>query len=454
MLLILDIGTSSMRGMLMDCRGQIIKKRQSKYRPEHMPDGGVLMETGQLNKALETCLEEIGSYCTAEGIYLDGISVTAQRSSVIPMGKDGHALCPALMWQDKRCVGLIEDLTDRTKAIYEICGMRLSPVFSAPKMRYVKTHMPEIYEQSVKLIGFQEYVLHYLTGEYVTDTSIASRTCLYDLRMNKWSEDLLALFEVDKEKLCPIAPVGSVVGSTRSRIGGLLKTDRSIPVVSAGGDQQCAALGMQDQKEDSLICNMGTGAYVIAQTDRPVLDPNMRVNCNVGGRPGTWILEGMVPGVGTTLDWLCNIFYSHLEKEEALKILLKEAEKAPAGARGMCFVNALAGTGTPEWNLLQNGSFTNLLLRHTREDFARAGLEGIVRDVAGCVKSVETMLPEKGGPVKVSGGLSRAEFLMELLEDTLGRSVCRADESEATALGAFKSGMQALNMHGGYYEQS
>lgn len=266
--------------------------------------------------------------------------------------------------------------------------------------------------------------------------------------MNEWSDELLRLFEVDKEKLCPLVPVGSVIGETRSCVSDILKNGRSIPVVSAGGDQQCAALGAQDEEENCLLCNLGTGAYVIAQTDNPVLDMEMRVNCNVGGRQGTWILEGMVPGAGTTLDWLCNTFYGHLDKEEALGVLLKEAVNEPKGAHGMCFVNALAGTGTPEWNLSKKGSFTNILLQHTRGDFARAGLEGMIRDVVGCVKCVEEMLPEKDRPIKVSGGLSKSEFLLGLLEDMLGRRVCQSDESEATAMGAFKSGFQALNMDG------
>lgn len=447
MLLILDIGTSSMRGMLMDCYGHMLKSIQKKYTLRYTPDGGVLMEMEQLDKALQQCLEEMGSYRAARQRYPEGISVTAQRSSVIPMGKDGHALCDGIMWQDKRCVTLLEKLAPGTEMVYGICGMRPSPVFSAPKMQYIKTYMPEIYEKAVKLIGFQEYVLHYLTGEYITDTSIASRTCLYDLHREMWSEELLGLFGIDKGKLCGLAPAGSVIGETAVGINHLLGIRHGIPVVSAGGDQQCAALGMLDETEDGTIINMGTGAYVIAMTDKPVLDKEMRVNCNVGAAEGTWIVEGMVPNAGTTLDWLCNTFYLWTDKDKALGMLLKEAEEAPKGAHGMCFVNALTGTGTPEWNPLEKGSFTNILLQHTREDFARAGLEGIIRDVAGCVKVVEAMLPEqqeKG--IKVSGGLSKSRFLVGMLEDALGRKVSLADESEATAIGAWKSGMRALNI--------
>lgn len=448
MLLILDIGTSSMRGMLMDRRGNVLKSCQNKYTLTYTPDGGVQMEMRQLDKALEKCLEQIGGYCAAERAEILGISVTAQRSSVIPMGKDGHALGDAVMWQDKRCACFIEELKPKVSQIYGICGMRPSPVFSAPKMQYMKVHMPGIYERAEKLIGFQEYVLHYLTGEYVTDASIASRTCLYDLNLDDWSEELLVLFGIDKEKLCRLVPVGSVIGVTTSHISALLGTKGRIPVVSAGGDQQCAALGMQDEEGKSLICNMGTGAYVIAMTDRPVLDLKMRVNCNVGPAENAWILEGMVPSAGTTLDWLCSTFYGHLDKEEALYMMLKEAEEIPSGAHGMCFMNALAGTGTPEWNPMQKGSFTNILLQHKRGDFARAGLEGIIRDVAGCVESVEAMLPERCTALKVAGGLSRSKFLTRMLEDMLGRSVCPADECEATAMGAFKSGIHALNRDG------
>ncbi len=445
MLLILDIGTSSMRGILMDGRGNVLKSCQNKYTLTYTPDGGVRMEMKQLDAALGKCLEEIGGCCAANRFRLLGISVTAQRSSVIPMGKDGEALGDAVMWQDKRCACFVESLKSQIPRIYGICGMRLSPVFSAPKMQYMKIHMPGIYERAEKLIGFQEYALHYLTGKYVTDTSIASRTCLYDLYRQDWSEELLALFGIEKEKLCTLVPVGSVIGETTSRITGLLGMEDGIPVVSAGGDQQCAALGMQEEGKKSLICNMGTGAYVMAMTDRPVSDPEMRVNCNVGPAENTWILEGMVPSAGTTIDWLCKTFYGHMDKDEALPMLLKEAGEVPKGARGMRFRNALAGTGTPDWNPMEKGSFTNILLQHGRGDFVRAGLEGILRDVSGCVESVEAMLPERYTSLKVAGGLSKSEFLTGMLEDMLARKVRTADESEATVMGAFRSGMRALN---------
>ncbi len=129
MLLILDIGTSSMRGMLMDDHGHILKSCQSKYWLHYTSEGGVLMEMRQLDEALDRCLREIGDFCATEKIKLDGISVTAQRSSVIPMGKDGHALCHAVMWQDKRCVGLIEELAPKTKTIYGIAGCVLLRFF-------------------------------------------------------------------------------------------------------------------------------------------------------------------------------------------------------------------------------------------------------------------------------------------------------------------------------------
>ncbi|MCI8403105.1 MAG: hypothetical protein HFI38_13625 [Lachnospiraceae bacterium] len=446
MLLILDIGTSSMRGLLIDLQGNIRKKIQRSYTLTCLPDGGVEMEMEKLDRALWECLQRMGDFCTEEGVTLEGISVTSQRSSVIPMGPDGRAQGNALMWQDRRCARLLEKQQPGSREIYEICGMRLSPVMSAPKMGYMKEHMPDLYDRAVKLIGFQEYVLHWLTGVYATDTSIASRTGLYDLKKDRWSRELLDRFGVAEKKLCPLVPVGSVVGETAGSVNGLLRTGRNVPVVSAGGDQQCAVLGMKCGDGNDMICNMGTGAYVIALTDHPVIDNRMRVNCNVSAVRGKWILEGMVLNAGTTLDWLCALFYGHLTKEEALKELIAEAKASETGARGLHFKNALTGTGTPAWDTQVRAEFTGIELRHQREDFVRAGLEGVIRDVAACAKSVEDLLDTPCTAVRVAGGLSKSEWIVDLLSEQLQKPVCVAAQREATGLGAFLSGMKALHM--------
>lgn len=444
MLLIFDIGTSSMRAMLIEDRGQICKKIQKKYVLSYLPDGGVEMELISLDAALLECLEEMGDYCRKEHLRVEGISVTSQRSSVIPMGRDEKPVFRALMWQDRRCASVLERMASHEKRIFEISGMRPSPVPSAPKMRYIKEYMPEIYDKTEKLIGFQEYVLHWLTGEYVTDTSIASRTCLYDLCGNTWSEELLYLFGLDGEKLCSLTPVGSVIGECREAVQRTLGSETRILVVTAGGDQQCAALGMGCIKTSDLICNMGTGAFVAALTDRPVIDSKMRVNCNVSAIEGEWMIEGMVPSAGTTLDWLCQVFYGFMEKSKRLSILLAEAEMSPTGARGLLFRNALTGTGTPEWDPSARAAFMEIEPRHTREDFARSALEGIVRDICACVNCVETFVPRPGQVMRAAGGLSKSSFFVQMLSETLGKRVIPARDCEATGLGAWISAMHAL----------
>lgn len=444
MLLIFDIGTSSMRAMLMDDAGRIHKKLQKRYVLSCLPDGGVEMELSGLDAALEESMGEIGCCCRMERLEVGGISVTSQRSSVIPMGNDGKPLSRALMWQDRRCMQQLERLRPQNGRIYEICGMRPSSVPSAPKMLYVKECMPDIYEAAVKLIGFQEYVLHWLTGEYVTDTSIASRTCLYDLRRNAWSGELLSIFGLDKEKLCHLIPVGSVAGLSVEKVNRFLGTATGIPVVSAGGDQQCAALGMGCVENGDLICNMGTGAFAAALTDCPVIDYGMRINCNVSAIEGKWIVEGMALNAGITLDWLCDLFYGHLAKEERFRKLFEEAELSPKGAQGLLFSNALTGTGTPDWDASARAGFTEIELKHRREDFVRAGLEGIVRNISGCVKCVESFVHEPGSGIKAAGGLSKSGFFVRLLSEELGKSVIPMDDCEATGRGAWISAMHVL----------
>lgn len=442
MLLILDIGTSSMRAVLMDKYGTLCGKVQHRYPLLYPCDGGVEMDLAELDAAMIASLREVGELCRKNGWTLEGISVSAQRSSVIPMGTDGKAMAHALMWQDRRCAYILDQVRENTRTVFEICGMRPSPVFSAPKMCYLRDRIPEIYEKAEKLIGFQEYVLHYLTGEYATDTSIASRTCLYDLKADKWSDELIDLFGLDRRKLCKLVPVGSVIGQTLREIDNLLELDQTVPVISAGGDQQCAALGMGCGTSKDLACNLGTGAYTIATVEKPLIDPQMRVNCNVSAIQGNWILEGSVLSAGRTVDWFCDLFYPKIYNP--VQMLFQEASQSSPGARGLRFINHLTGAGTPRWDPTLRAEFQGIDSRHGRADFARAVLEGIARDIRACVDSISALSGQPYPEIRTAGGLTRSAFFNQMVADMIGRTVVLADESEATSVGAWRVGMLAL----------
>jgi sugar (pentulose or hexulose) kinase len=452
MIVVIDIGTSSLRTLLMDNEGKILDVQKRGYSLSHPSSNAVEMDMALLDTALYEALKESFSVLKAWGKQATAFSVTAQRSSVIPVDEQGRALAPALMWQDTRSSGICEEVWASKKEIYAISGMKPSPVFSAPKMAYLKRTFPGVYASSYKLIGFCEYVLHTLTGLFVTDTSIASRTCLFDITKKEWSPFLLDLFSIDCNKLCTLVDVGTVIGKTTEHFGILMGIPYSIPVVSAGGDQQCAALGLGCIEKDSAMINLGTGAYVIALTDKPFLDTGMRVNCNVSAIPDKWIVEGAVLSAGKTLDWVNDNFFKHVQETRPYEVFTQKSRNVPIGSNGLRFSVQFAGKGTPIWNPNMKGSIGNLSFQNTKDDLARGVLEGIACAVDECVSCISELLGGVQEPVNVAGGLSKDGFFDQILSDMSRKELTKYATCEATAFGAWMSAAVALKKHNSYKE--
>lgn len=447
MILVIDVGTSSLRAALMDGQGKIRHMEQREYPLLMLPHDGVEMDLAVLDRALDDALEAVGQWLRTTQAQVQAVSVTAQRSSVIPVDREGRALANALMWQDRRAAPVCDALRDKEFDLFRRCGLRLSPVFSAPKMCYLRDTSPQIYEQAYKLVGFQEYVLHHLCGAWATDETIASRTCLFDLYEKKWSEALLQTFGLDPDKLCPLILAGSIAAETTARITAMLQQSRPIPVISAGGDQQCAALGQGATEPGHLVANSGTGAYVIAIAGSPCIDREMRVSCNAAATPGQWILEGSVLSAGRTVDWFNRTFMASRDETHPFENLERELQQSTCGAHELLFCNALTGVGTPDWDTGRRAGFAGIGPDHTRADFARAVLEGVAADVARCVQILEQFMHEPFREVRCAGGLTRIRLYNQILADMLGRPVVRAQVHEATGLGAWISAAVTLGLY-------
>lgn len=443
MIIVIDIGSSSVRSMVIDENGTIRKKCQKTYEVQTINEKTVVQDASLVLRQTLATLEEAGSWVLKTQNTIAGISVTAQRSSVIPVDADGRALDVAITWQDTRAYPICCEYKEEWEEIYEITGMRLTPVFSAPKMIFLKRNSPEIYQRAFKLIGFQEYILYHLTGQFATDTSFASRTSLFDIKELQWSERLLDLFGVDKDKLCPIVSVGSIIGSTNQSITKMLSVDKPVPVISAGGDQQCAALGQGCLAAGDIEVNSGSGAYVIGISDCPVFDPQLSVNCNVSAIEGKWIVEGAVLSAGKAVDWMNRQFF--LEPgEEGYDKFMQACKMTPPGANGVLISPSFAGKGTPEWNSKIRAGIFQLSFDNKKTDLTRALLEGIAAELAECVDTVEALIKTETGKLNAAGGLMHNDVYAQILADMFGKTVSCPEISEATGIGAWISAEKAL----------
>lgn len=440
----LDIGTTSLRATLHDEKGKALAVEQIQNPPAYYADGRVEQDAAAWDERVPAAIKAAADRGKSLGIKIAALSLTAQRSSVIPVDRGGNALRPAIMWQDLRTAPLVAALSANDAEVYARCGLRAGTVFSAVKMLWIKREEPEIYARTHRMLGIQDYVVLKLTGRFATDWSLASRSNLIDLDAKTWSEELMSLFEVRPDHLCELVPPGSILGGILPEAAERLGLPSGLPVVGAGGDQQCAALGLGLFSSRRAVTNTGTGSYLLGHSDARPRDPAMRVQCNLAALPGAYIVEAALPTSGSVYRWLAELWKDG-EGGNALKQLDAEAEAAGPGAGGVVMLPLFNGSGSPDWNAAARGTFHGLSLATTRGDLARAALEGIAFELAGGLDVVEELCGA-AEEIGAAGGLSRLSLFNHILADVFGKPLLRHPGGEATALGAWMSGAVAAGL--------
>lgn len=444
-ILVIDTGSSSMRGILFDASGKILFSHQLKYTMTVGTDGSAVMEADIFSRCLKDICRCVAAELQTQGYQLLAVSLDSQRSSVLAVDEQIRPLYPILMWYDKRCSDICTGFSRQTiQDIYEQCGMRLTPVSSAPKMLWLKRNLPHIYESAFKLIGIHDYLMYMLTGKLVTDATCACRTALMDIRTFDWSDTLLSIFEIDRDKLCPILAPGSIVSTLTATFAEETGLPQ-VPVVSGGGDQQCCLLGQGQLEKDTISVNSGSASYLAIPLDRVTLDPEMEVNVSAFFGSSPWVLEGANMGSGTVYQWFNRFFYQDGEDIKDTTRINLEVAAEPPGCDGLICYADFAGRGCPDTDPHARGMFTGIGLQHTRGSFARAVLEGICFDIFRCIQHMVAL----GIPVhriQSTGGLTNFPVFNQILADISGMEVRVASCREATATGTFFAACTALGL--------
>lgn len=461
----IDGGTTSIRAVLFDRVGRPAAFAQAENPPVYLGDGRVEQEASTWEKAAFRILSEVSAAGNASGIRAAAVTITANRSCVIPVDSRGEALHPALMWQDTRTDGICRELASRSREVYERSGLPITSVFSAVKMAWIRRERPDVWARTARMLGVQDYLFFLLTGDFVTNRSLASRTNLLSLDSGDWDPVLLDIFGIDSRVLCDLVDPGEVAGVVTPEAAAASGLPAGIPVVTAGGDQQCAALGMGLLDAGDVVANTGTGSYVIGLSDRPVRDPDMRLYCNISALPGRFVAEAASPAAGVAYRWFRDRFYGGPDGGvDGFGAINAEVEASPPGANGVVHMPRFkrmgpvraGGTGPagagPEGPAEQSGgaggcaSFHGIGLATTRGDLARAVLEGVAGDMADNLDRIERWTGPKDR-IRAAGGLTRFHEFDLILASLIGRPVVLAAESEATARGAWISAAVRLGLY-------
>jgi glycerol kinase len=345
----------------------------------------------------------------------------------------GRAIHPAIVWQDRRTADACAALraAGHEQAVRARTGLELDATFPATKLRWVLDNVEgagAAAEAGRLAYGdVAAWLLHRLGGVHVTDAGNAGRSLLCPLGGRDWDDELLALFGIPRALLPP------VVDSDRiDAIAAVGPAHAELPVRAAAGDQQASLFGLRCWEAGSAKVTLGTGAFVLAQAGGQPPSPPAGVLASCAWRRAgstSFALEGFIPTAGAAVDWFSRI--GALPAGHELDALLRSAGP---GETGVVCVPALQGFGTPGWQAAARGALLGLDLGTTRADLARAVVDGILHQVTDAVEAMgaATTLDT----VRLDGGLSRSDWIVQRLADLAGVRVERSANPDSTALGA------------------
>jgi glycerol kinase len=438
LVLALDQGTTSSRAILFDADGAIRGLAQQPTTQLYPHPGWVNQDGREIWSTILAVARAAlaGAGVTAESVA--AIGITNQRETTILWDRaTGEPVAPAIVWQSRQTAPLVEAIRERgmTETYQAVTGLVPDAYFSATKIAWLLDQDPELRrraEAGEVLFGtVDSWLLWHLSGGtlHATDPSNASRTMLYDIRRLDWSDELLADLAIPRAMLPVVKPSSGLFCETPATLFGA-----PLPVAGVAGDQQAALFGQTCFAPGEAKNTYGTGSFLLLQTGEEVRASANRllttIAWGIGGRT-YYALEGAIFVTGAAIQWL----------RDGLGII-KEARDVEALAAsvpdsgGVVFVPALVGLGAPYWDQAARGTLIGITRGTTAAHIARATLEAIA---CQCRDVLDAMHADAGidlTELKVDGGATANDLLMQIQADLLGVPVVRPNTLETTALGA------------------
>ena len=435
-ILALDQGTTSSRAMLVGHDGKVAGLAQAAFRQIFPKPGWVEHDPKEIWSTQFGVAMEAAAQAGARPESIAAIGVTNQRETAIVWDrKTGEPVYNAIVWQDRRTAGMCDQLReqDHEKLIQEKTGLVLDAYFSGTKVRWILDNVAGARaraERGELCFGtVDSWLIWNLTdGEkHVTDVTNASRTMLFDVHKQAWDDELLELLQVPRAMLPDVVGSSEICGETNAVLKG-------IPIAGIAGDQQAALFGQMCTQPGMVKCTYGTGTFMLLNTgEKPVLSRNKlltTVASRINGKT-QYALEGSVFIAGAVVQWLRDELEIIRTSEE-----IEALAASVADTGGVYLVPAFSGLGAPHWDPYARGTIVGLTRGSNRAHIARAALEGIAFQISDIVGAMESDSGEPVAELRVDGGASRNNLLMQMQADLLGVPVTRPSNPETTVLGA------------------
>ena len=431
----IDLGTSSVKIIIMDQSGDIVDSTSKDYEVSYPKDGWAEQNPEDWWESTKQGIKELLSKGNIKREDINGISFSGQMHGLVLLDKNEKVLMPAILWCDQRTQKQCDYLNNKfgQDKLSKYTGNKALTGFTLPKVLWVKENKPEVYKEIAHMMLPKDFISFKLTGKYSTDVSDASGTLMFDVENRKWSKEIIDIFEIDKDVLPKVYESWKAVGNISSQAAKETGLSTETLVMAGAGDQAAGAVGSGTVETGILSVALGTSGVVFACDEKFSVDKENRLHsfCHSNGK---WHQMGVMLSAASCLKWWVENVNIDI-KEDAFNKLLYEAENAPVGSNKLLFLPYLMGERTPHNDPNARGSFIGLNITHKRGDMTRAILEGVcfgLRDSLEILRSLNVEVKE----VRVSGGGSKSKLWRQILADIFNLNVLVTNSKEGPAYGA------------------
>lgn len=428
----IDLGTSSLKGILMDETGRVICEKSSDYGIDTPANGYSEQRPEYWVVACEDVLTQLSIAVDDFGDKLAGISFSGQMHSLVTLDANLKPAYPAILWNDVRTTKQCEQIMSTFgEQLIEITGNIALEGFTLPKILWLQQNEPQVWQKVTKMMLPKDYLSFWFTGEICTEYSDAAGTLLLDIRKKQWSEVILDQFAISKDILPKLLPSMACVGIVKDEICKRYNIKNKVKVFAGGADNACAALASGIADDEIGLVSIGTSG-VFSSFEGQVEDYHGKLHFFNHVIEDKYYSMGVTLAAGNSLSWFKETFAKGISFED----MLNNVYQIAPGSNGLMFTPYIAGERTPHIDSQVRGSFIGIDTKHTFDHFARAVMEGITFSLKDSQMIMEQAKQKKFKKLISVGGGAKNPDWMQMQADIFDAEMIRLSVEQGPGLGA------------------